>query len=79
MQEMTQSRITAFPRHLKRRRDEEQIMTKQIPNMKSPTHKERITVTEEMFWNGGTLNDVIETRCLFKNQKTVTRLQWLTE
>ena len=53
-------------RGIKIRRGEEQIMTKQIPNMKPPTHKERITVTEEMLWNGGTLNAVVEARCLFK-------------
>ena len=45
-QTIPQLGVTAFPRHRKRR-DEEQIMTKQTPHMKPPTHKQRRTATEE--------------------------------
>ena len=39
-------------RGVKRMRDEEQIIKKQTPHMKLPTHKQRRTATEVPPWNG---------------------------
>ena len=39
-------------RATKRRRDEEQILTKQTSQMKPPTHKQKKTATEEPPWDG---------------------------
>ena len=47
---MPQFRSTAFPKHQKRR-DEEQIMTKQTLHLKLPTHKQRRIANEEPLRN----------------------------
>ena len=50
-QQMSQPRSIGF-RGTQRRRDEEQIMTKETSHMKPPMHKQRRITTKEPPWNG---------------------------
>ena len=59
-------------RYTKRRRNEEEIMTKLTPHIKPPTQKQRRTATEEPPWNGQNKNSLCYTR---ETSKTAFFLQ----